>query len=638
MRSALCLAAAGLALPMLAGRAWPQADDAFSFFAEEAKVITASRRIQSVREAPVAVEVISAAEIKASGAINLWDLLRFRAGIDAFESRNAQSGRRSIVSVRGFSRDFVSELQVLVDGRSVYDPIQGGVGWENIPVQIQDIERIEIVRGPNAVLYGSNSALGVINIITRTPSDKRSATVRQTVGSMNTHITEVATESSREGYGFRLSHTYSANGGFPKQAGGTANDFAVSNKTNFRGYWQIRPDTKAEILSGVALNASGVPAAQDPQHRYRTYFNTAKLTHDWSGEDQLEVRVSQSDSYLRVYPVYPTSLDTHFYQWDSEAVQHMGWWSGRMQAALGVSYRYAGMYSDQIFGNSPFQQNRVAQGFLHDTFKLTDELTVVGGVSAEHSDTGGWSPAFQATGIANPWTGHTFRASYSQASTIPSPVKKYGDDQLSPTTRLVSNPDMIPDRLSSYDLAYIGEWFNRRLATEADLYYMVIKDRTVVKNTIVGPAVQIKSDNSDRAIARGAELKLRYDLAKGANLYANYTREVITDIVGNRECTASTPVNKFNLGGRARLGPGWSAAVNAGYKDGYLTKSTVTGIYQDQPAYWRLDAGLAYSPRPELEFFFNGQNLLIPKHREFNDAVMAPRAFYGGATLKFGGS
>lgn len=118
-----------------------------------------------MREAPVAVEVITDEEIRTSGATNLWDLLRFHVGMDVLDGRPVD-GNRAIVSVRGFPEEFVDRLQVLVDGRSVYNVYSGGVYWEQLPVQLQDIERIEIVRGPNA-------ALGVVNIITKKPSSDR---------------------------------------------------------------------------------------------------------------------------------------------------------------------------------------------------------------------------------------------------------------------------------------------------------------------------------------------------------------------------------------------------------------------------------------------------------------------------------
>src|SRR5579871_5461119 len=129
------------------------ASDAFEFFQEEAKVVTASRREQSISEAPVAVDVITGEEIRASGAINLWDLLRFQAGINVIDAHSPNAANRAIVSIRGFAEEYARNLLVLIDGRKAYSADTGGTYWAQLPVQIEDIDRIEIIRGPNAALY-----------------------------------------------------------------------------------------------------------------------------------------------------------------------------------------------------------------------------------------------------------------------------------------------------------------------------------------------------------------------------------------------------------------------------------------------------------------------------------------------------
>ncbi|MCR4296487.1 MAG: Plug domain-containing protein, partial [Elusimicrobia bacterium] len=148
-RLAALLALLALAAVPAAARTKPT-DEAFRFFAEESRASTALKRVMPARGSPVPVDVVSAEEIAASGAVNLWDLLRFRVGLDVVEGRSSAGSNRTVVSVRGIPRDGTHELLVLLDGRSVYDPLGGTTLWERIPVQLQDIERIEIVRGPNA--------------------------------------------------------------------------------------------------------------------------------------------------------------------------------------------------------------------------------------------------------------------------------------------------------------------------------------------------------------------------------------------------------------------------------------------------------------------------------------------------------
>src|SRR5207253_974584 len=131
LRTPRLAALASLALLLGGGAAARAQDaDAFKFFAEEAPVMTASRRPQAPREAPLSVEVITADDIRASGAIHIWDLFRFRAGITVLENQEPKVGNRAIVAIRDFPANFVNNLQVLIDGRSVYDIDDGGTLWE----------------------------------------------------------------------------------------------------------------------------------------------------------------------------------------------------------------------------------------------------------------------------------------------------------------------------------------------------------------------------------------------------------------------------------------------------------------------------------------------------------------------------
>ncbi|HVO33552.1 MAG TPA: Plug domain-containing protein, partial [Elusimicrobiota bacterium] len=119
-----CAFAASLARPALADDG-----DAFQFFQEEAEVVTASRRPQLLEDIPMAVDVVTAEEIRASGATTIADLLRYRVGMDVLDGRSVD-GQRSIVAIRGFPQEWVHNIQVLIDGRSVYDPISGSNYWE----------------------------------------------------------------------------------------------------------------------------------------------------------------------------------------------------------------------------------------------------------------------------------------------------------------------------------------------------------------------------------------------------------------------------------------------------------------------------------------------------------------------------
>ncbi len=133
-------------------------------------VLTVSRIPQRPAELPASVTVIDRNLITASGARDVPDLLRLVAGFQVGHDNG--EGVRTTVTYHGNSDNFARRMQVLVDGRSVYNPATGGVDWQDLPVALEDIGRIEVTRGPNGVTYGANAFLGVINIITRDPTEQ----------------------------------------------------------------------------------------------------------------------------------------------------------------------------------------------------------------------------------------------------------------------------------------------------------------------------------------------------------------------------------------------------------------------------------------------------------------------------------
>jgi iron complex outermembrane receptor protein len=148
----------------------------------KADITSVARKSQSLADVPAAAFVITAEDIRRSGAQALPDVLRMAPGIQVAQIDNG----RYAVTARSFNGRFANKLQVLVDGRSLYHPLFAGVTWELDPVPLEDIERIEIIRGAGAVMWGANAVNGVINIITRHTRNQTGAAVSVTAGSQGT--------------------------------------------------------------------------------------------------------------------------------------------------------------------------------------------------------------------------------------------------------------------------------------------------------------------------------------------------------------------------------------------------------------------------------------------------------------------
>src|SRR5690554_2964284 len=139
------------------------------------EVLTATRLKQPKAETPASVTVISAEQIQALGARNIPEVLRFVPGMFVGHSQSESS---DTVIYHASSQNFTCRLQVLIDGRSVYNAAVARVIWDNIPLAVEDINRIEIIRGPSSATYGANAFLATINIITKSPEESLGTQMR----------------------------------------------------------------------------------------------------------------------------------------------------------------------------------------------------------------------------------------------------------------------------------------------------------------------------------------------------------------------------------------------------------------------------------------------------------------------------
>jgi iron complex outermembrane receptor protein len=626
---------AGLAVPASA------AEDAFEFYKEEAQVVTASRRAEPAWKAPVAVDVITAEDIKAYGFREIWDALRYRAGMDVIDGRSLD-GNRALVSARGFDNEFVAEMQVLIDGRSVYSPLLGGVYWQSLPVQMQDIERIEIVRGPNAALYGSNAGLGVINIITRKPGTTVSAGVIATGGNRSIDKESGFVDAGKPAAGLRVSATSQADDGHLSSKGASnGDDFLHLKKVNAHGRWTPLEKTELEFQGGGAWMTAGLPGlTPDAQARQGQNFASLRVTRALDGDAAVEATVSRSETGIDATPVFAGEDHIRTYQYDADLLHRFSWLDGAVKSNWGGGWRESGADSTQVFGSDPRHSNRVVRGFTQQSVRVAEPVTLVGGASLEQSSTGGTQAAWQAALLVTPLENHSFRFTYAYAPTIPPLTEKFADYALAPGRTYLGNAGFGPEKLSSWEAGWSARLLDGKLRPSAALYYMEIARYSYLTAAPYNGGVGLMTTNGDNAYARGAELSADLALAPACALFANYTFESITNDKGPSAsgftASHSTPVHKFNVGGRASLPRGFAFSTVLGYKDAYVTNSDSRGVVGAIPRHFRLDARLGWSPRPGWEVFVAGQELLQKSFTEYVDGTATPRTVRGGVEARFG--
>jgi outer membrane receptor for ferrienterochelin and colicins len=253
-RLALLAGASLLALGAGAARAQGVDYGALEQLFGEPVTTSATGKPQKVSEVPADMDIITQDDIRRSGADNIPDILNFVAGIDV--RRNSFSS--ASVSVRGMNSPNSPRLLVLVNGRQVYLDDYGYVAWQTIPVELDEIRQIEVVKGPNSALFGFNAVGGVINIITYDPlKDNVNAVTARTgtqslaEGSVVTTVHAYDTAGLRVSAGGYVAHEFETNAGTPNPVTPTRGSLSADSR------YQITPDVEMS-LSASDSGAKGL--------------------------------------------------------------------------------------------------------------------------------------------------------------------------------------------------------------------------------------------------------------------------------------------------------------------------------------------------------------------------------------------
>lgn len=249
------------------------------------KVLTVSRLAQSKEDSPSAVTVIDSATIRASGIVDIPELFRLVPGFYVGKNAGYIYNSNHVVSYHGMASAYAGAMQVLINGRSVYSPLYGGINWSELPITVDDIDRIEITRGPNAASYGANSFFGVISIITKDTKDSTGSSVRLTHGTGRNEAF-YRYGGALNDVNFRVSAGYREDDGLDNR-----NDFKRTNILNLQADKRIDARNEINLELGITNGdrADG-EAARDKTlfvPRTRDILNHYELIH-WRhsiGED-----------------------------------------------------------------------------------------------------------------------------------------------------------------------------------------------------------------------------------------------------------------------------------------------------------------------------------------------------------------
>jgi len=634
-------------------------------------VISATRLRQPLDETPVSVTVIDRAMIEASGMLEVAELLRlvpgFQVGRSAYDPAIA-------VTAHGQSSAYPQRLQVQVDGRSVYSSVLSSVDWNNLGVALEDIERIEVVRGPSSPVYGANAFIGAVNIITRQPFQDRGWTVRAAGGDANTRSGLMRYAGSAGALDYRVSVTYDASDGFEG-----VNDGERLDGVSFRGVYEPGARDRLDIQLGYngGEMGRGYPYPPEPNRDVERHYQYLR----WS-----RVPGAGREGYLQLY---------HNYQRDREVLRDLTYTCGncllegltydngahdhaaerfdvegqyqvatgaRLRLLAGAGLRLDRFRSELLTGREDFVDNLGARLFAQAEYRLGERWLLNAGAMLESSDIMDpeISPRLGLTYRAA--DRHSFRIGWARAVRSPSLLdnnwdKTYTDTRTGPerldwfaNSEFITPASLDPERLQILEAGYFGQWLEGRLTTDVRVFHQRIRDEIwlwrdpdypecalLVGGNCLGDGAYL-SDNGWGTDTTGIELDLKYrpgsrgflSLAYAlANAESDTLRggAAVPGVNPARDANADvgTPRHTFGMLGSYRLPGGVEASL--GYY--YVSEMGWYGDGRVDP-YRRLDLRLARefpvgATRGKIELI--GQNL-DGEDREFSaDNRLGARLF-----------
>lgn len=612
------------------------------FLANLPIVLTPSRLPQALKDAPAAVTVIDRELIRATGYRDLGRLLRLVPGMQIGQER----GNSQWVTYHGMGNDFPSWMQVLVDGRSVYSPSAfGGVDWAGLPVTLDEIERIEVVRGTNSAAYGSNAFLGVINIITRHSSDLPGNNVAIAAGTGG--IGDLRAESSRmlEQGSLRLNAEVKHDHGFSGLHDGqlfkvaslrTDRRMGDHDEVMFRlaassGYRELGyPDsTYANNAERHADSASHVLHLQwrhaprsDKEWLLNYYRNQDRANEEWTASAQL----GPVTAYV---PLNRNRASTR----DNLEVQHSLAVSDTLRTVWGIEARNDRIDSAFLYYGAGQQESTLARLFGQAEWRAARDVTVNASALAEkfNDDALHFSPRLFANWQASPTD--TLRAGYARAWRQPTLFERYGDVRaIYQGTTLVlpflPNPALRAPRIDSLEMGYLGQFQPGNTRLDARLFVERIENfiYRVSHPEITAPLLSAtlpsaRYENLGSPVTlRGLEYQIDSRPRPGTRLLFNHTllkrtsdEPLITQLAAPYTASLSW-IQEWQRGWSStltllRMGP---LAGGDGFVPRYQYVSS---------AYTSVDARLAYATRLDgtpLEFALVATNL-GGRHQEIAD-------------------
>lgn len=627
------LLATALSSALLAQASWAAEESSEqSYFQEFPVVLSASRLSQPQSEAPNAMTVIDRKMIDASGFRNIADLFKLVPGMYV----SYYKGSQPIVSYHGSTDQYARRMQVMIDGRSVYMPPVSMVDWTSLPITLNDIERIEVIRGPAAASHGANSLQGVISIITKDAGGINGKKVSMTRGTHGVNDVSANFGEQGETFDYRMTIAYTADNGYdnltkvpnnllPKIPSSinllnNSNDSNQARMVNFRANYRPNGTDSIDTQLGFSNDIQGVgftDSRANPFHDLMTNAGFLQLSWNRILDNSSELKFSyhhteqrQGESFTLVRAPFTgrpvvqsakTQRDEiemqHILQtgdsnrlvygagWRRDRVVAQGYSTAMLLFALPSSY-------DSFFSANEYRV------FAHDEWRISPTFLLNTGAMFEQDRMGHQTLSPRAALNIHLNSQHSLRMGASVAHRTPALIEERFQTIPQPGVLFMpapaaTSPGLGPERVLSREIGYLAEFHDLDTSLDVRIF-----------NDQVGRGIYTSTGkfvNEMNSQYRGLEVTLKSSFENDKELVANFAHERAHSNIpilqpGVKDALAeSIPRNCASLLYSQRLGNDISFSASYYYQG--AMQPFDRGPMDFQPAQRRTDIRLAKSFR-----------------------------------------
>ena len=643
-RTSLITATLALAMPVWAGNSAVNQDlpdDLSDLSIEELltiKVTSVARKEQRLARTAAAVYVITSEDIRRSGALSIPEALRMAPGLHVAQ---IDSSKWAITS-RGFNGLYANKLLVLLDGRTIYTPLFSGVYWDMHDVVLDDIERIEVVRGPGAVMWGSNAVNGVINIITKHPSETQGTLVSSGSGNQDSGFgsARYGSKIGEHAY-YRAYAKFSRRDAEARTSGVDAADGWDTLHGGFRLDWDGGKRDSIMLQGGGVDGRAGqtlrLPSFQPPFSRIsdgNLDFSGGHLLGRWTRKFS-----DTSDMALQVYynRLERTQITSHEGRDTVDIDLHYrSALMPRHELSWGGGYRSTTDHIEgtfNVFFEPASRQANLYSGFLqHEWVAVDNRLVVTTGARLEHNS---YTHVELQPNIRVMWTPNDRHAAWASiARAVRSPSRTNHDigistavfpgERVPSVLTILGDDEFRSENLLAYETGYrveTSKHFSIDVATFFNVYddLLTSEPGRPFPQFDADPArlvIPIRFSNLMRGETYGVETTVTGRIQERWKLSGSYSwleMQLHTDPESRdsraEEGEGESPRHQFQA--RSYLNLPWKMEFDASFY--YVGSLPAFAL----PGYARLDARIGWNPRKTFRASLGLRNLLDDRHAEF---------------------